>query len=231
MSKDRYYTLMASLPALPPLFSEGKPPCSRYHLEERLRMLEEEDARELGALGKVMLWSNLPLEISDLEVVSMAETVINEIRSPALREIAVWRLELRTVISAIRRRAAGEAVPEKREPWGYGHWTRTLERNWSKSDFGLAGALPWIPEFTELIEKMDSLAFEKSLLDLVWTYLSRRRLGHHFDFEAVAIYCQRWDVISRWTLYDSKDAAARFDELMEASWGRYAEDMERALRN
>ena len=192
-------------------------------------MLEPEDARELDALGRLMMWSSLPLEISDEEVVAMAEKVTHEIRSPLLKEVAEWRIELRTVIAAIRRRAAGEPPPTSGEIWGFGRWTRALESNWAKSDFGLSGALPWISEFNERIEKMDSLGFEKSLLRLVWTYLSRKAEGHYFDFEAVALYAQRWDVLHRWTMYDSTDAAKRFEELMEASWGPYADELDQAL--
>ena len=229
MRTDRYYTLVASLPALPPLFSERRPPLSRYSLEQRLRMLEPDDARALNRLGRLMMWSRLPLEISDQEMVAMAEAVISEIRSPLLREVAEWRFELRTVVAAIRRRAAGEPPPAKGEVWGFGRWTRTLERNWGKGDFGLAGALPWIIDFNDRIEKMDSLGFEKSLLQLVWTYLSRQAEGHHFDFEAVALYAQRWDVIHRWSMYDATDAAKRFDELLKASWGSYTDELEKAL--
>ena len=96
-------------------------------------------------------------------------------------------------------------------------------------DFGLSGALPWIPEFNERIEAMDSLGFEKSLLHLVWTHLTRRAEGHYFDFDAVALYAQRWDIIHRWSMYDATDAAKRFDELMHASWGSYADELDRAL--
>lgn len=231
MGTDRYYTLMASLPALPPLFSERRPPCSRYSLEERLRMLEPEDARDLEQLGRLMMWASLPLEITDREVVAMAETVTREIQSPLLREVAEWRIELRTVVAAIRRRAAGEPAPGKDEVWGFGRWTRTLGQNWGKTDFGLSDALPWISEFNERIEKMDSLGFEKSLLQLVWKYLSRQAEGHYFDFEAVALYVQRWDVIHRWSMYDATDAARRFDELMKASWGGYSEELARVLRH
>lgn len=231
MGTDRYFTLMASLPALPPLFSERRPPCSRYRLEERLRMLESEDARDLEQLGRLMMWASLPLDISDRDVVAMAKTVTREIESSLLREVAEWRIELRTVVAAIRRRAAGEPAPAKDEVWGFGRWTRILEKNWQKTDFGLSDALPWIVEFNERIEKMDSLGFEKSLLQLVWTYLSRKAEGHYFDFEAVALYVQRWDVIHRWSMYDATDAAKRFDELMRASWGGYTEELEKALRN
>lgn len=231
MREDRYYTLMASLPALPPLFSERRPPCSRYSLEQRLQMLEPDDAEELAALGRLMMWASLPLDISDREVVALAEEVTREIRSPVIQEVTRWRMELRTVVAAIRRRAAGEPAPAKSEIWGFGRWTRALAQNWGKSDFGLSDALPWIPDFNDRIEKMDSLGFERALLQLVWTYLSRKAEGHYFDFEAVALYTQRWDVIHRWSMYDAADAAKRFDELMKASWGGYTDELESALRN
>jgi len=194
-------------------------------------MLEPDDARILDGLGRLMMWASLPLEISDREVVAMAETVTREIRSPLLRRVVEWRLELRTVVAAMRRRAAGEPAPAKGEVWGFGRWTRALERNWGKSDFGLSDALPWIPHFNERIEKTDSLGFEKSLLQLLWTYLSRKAEGHYFDFEAVALYVQRWDVIHRWSMYDAADAAKRFDELLSASWGAYTDELEKALGN
>lgn len=230
MRSDRYYTLMASLPALPPLFSEKRPPLSRFGLEQRLRMLEPDDARTLERFGKLMMWSRLPLEISDQEMVEMALSVTGDIESPLLREVAFWRLELRTVVAALRRRAAGEPAPSKDEVWGIGRWTRTLELNWAKTDFGIGAALPWVGDFNEKIEKMDSLGFERSLLQLVWTYLSRKAEGHYFDFEAVALYAQRWDVIHRWSIYDAADAAKRFDELMTASFRSYADELEIALR-
>jgi hypothetical protein len=231
MGIERYYTLMASLPALPPLFSERQPPLSRYSLEQRLRMLEADDAHMLARMGRLLLWSRLPLEITDQEMVEMAASVIDEIDNPLLHEVAQWRLELRTVVAALRRRAAGEPAPAKGEVWGFGRWTRTLELNWGKSDFGLAGALPWVVDFNDRIEKMDSLGFERSLLQLVWTYLSRKAEGHYFDLEAVALYAQKWDVIHRWSVYDATDAAKRFDELMQASWGAYTDELEKALRH
>ena len=40
MRADRYYTLMAALPALEPLGAEERPPCSRVRLDKLLGMLE-----------------------------------------------------------------------------------------------------------------------------------------------------------------------------------------------
>jgi hypothetical protein len=221
MGSKRYYMLMASLPALAPLFSEKQTPISRRRLEKRLTMLEPDDARELAAMEDLMHWHRLPLERSDREIVESAERLVPSIRSPLLREVAQWRIELRTVVAALRRRAAGEPAPTTTEKWGYGRWVQTIERNWGRSDFGLSSALPWVEEFHQLIEKGDSLGVERSIGSTVWEYLSRAAVGHYFDFEAVALYVLRWDVIHRWTVYDGQEAQKRFNEMLEEALGEY----------
>ena len=225
MRRDRYYTLMAALPALEPLAAEERPPCSRVHLERLLRMLEPEDAEQLSTLEGIMFFDRLSFDLTDQEIVENAEAALATIRSPLLREVAEWRLSVRTVVAALRRRHAGGAAPERGERWGFGRWTRAIERGWNKRDFGLGGALPWIEEFAGLVEREDAVELEKRLLILVWRYLSRKAEGHHFDFEAVALYVLRWDLLRRWTSQDPAAARQRFDDLMKASWGRHAGEL------
>ena len=62
MRRDRYYTLMAALPALEPLTAEERPPCSRVHLEKLLRMLEPEDAEQLSTLEGIMFFDRLAFD-------------------------------------------------------------------------------------------------------------------------------------------------------------------------
>jgi hypothetical protein len=217
----RYYTLMASLPALAPLFSEKQTPISRRRLEKRLMMLEPDDARELASMEDLMHWHRLPFDLTDREIVERAERVVPSIRSPRLREVAQWRIELRTVVAALRRRAAGEPAPPPTEKWGYGGWVRTIERHWAKSDFGLSSPLPWVEDLRQLVEQGDALGVERAVGSLVWQHLSRAAVGHYFDFEAVALYVLRWDVIHRWTGYDGQEARVRFDEMLDEGLGEY----------
>ena len=100
---------------------------------------------------------------------------------------------------------------------------RHIERNWSTSDFGIGAVLPWLPEFNRLIEEGDSLAFERELLGLSWTYMSRAAQGRFFTFEAVALYVLRWELIARWTDYDGTRARERFDHLVNEGLGDYKE--------
>jgi len=168
MRADRYYTLMAALPALEPLAEEERPPCSRVHLERLLRMLEPEDAEQLSTLEGIMFFDRLSFDLTDREIVEGAEAALATIRSPLLREVAGWRLSVRTVVAALRRRHAGAPAPERGETWGFGHWTRAIERSWARRDFGLGGALPWVEEFAGLVEREDAVELEKRTLILVW---------------------------------------------------------------
>lgn len=218
----RYYMLVASLPPLPPLFSNVRTPISRLRLEERLnRMLEPDDLRELLEVERLMFWNCLPFERTDAEIVRQAERVVPAIRSPVLREAALWRTEMRSVLAALRRRAAGEPAPHLSEKWGYGRRVGNVVRNWSKPDFGLSALMPWVEEWKRLVEQKDALALDRSINRVVWDTFGRMADGHYFDFESVAIYVLRWDVIHRWVSYDSKKADERFERLVEEGLADY----------
>ena len=219
----RYYMLVASLPYLPPLFAANKPPMSRERLEGRLDMLIDEDRRELMVIEDMMHWDRLPLDISDSDVIERAEKVIPTLRSQRLREMATWRMEIRTIVAALRRRAAGGAPASANERWGYGKWVWHIEQNWSRPDFGLANAVPYVVPFQQLIDLRDALALERAILNTVYKELSRLRDLHPFDFESVALYVLMWDIIARWTGHDKERAQERFDLLVGEGLGDFAD--------
>jgi hypothetical protein len=215
--------LVASLPYLPPLFAANKPPMSRERLEGRLDMLADEDRRELTAIEDLMRFARLSLDTSDREAIERAERVIPGIRSDRLRQVATWRMELRTIVAALRRRVAGSSPAKTSERWGYGRWVWHIEQNWTRPDFGLAHAVPYVVRFQQLIEQRDALAMERALLGTVYRELARVRDFHNFDFESVALYVLMWDIIARWTRYDKERAQERFDLLVGEGMGEYAD--------
>ena len=221
MRPARYYMLMARLPPLPALFTSDDPPISRLRLNRRLEMLEPVDRAELASIEVLMRWDLLPLEMTDREILERANDVFPRIRSDVLCNVVMWRLELRTIVAALRRRALGKPAPTSEESWGYGRWVRHIEKNWMAPDFGIGAVLPWLSEFSRLIEEGDSLGFERRLLGVAWTYMSRAAHGHFFTFEAVALYVLRWDVIARWTAYDGQRARERFNRLLVDGLGDY----------
>jgi hypothetical protein len=214
---DPYVMLMASLPALGKLLSDSEPPINRERLNERLKMLSPEDFAEIDALISIVAWPRIGRDETDAEFVSRAGRVISSVRSPVLRALARERLEIRTVMAALRRRHAGEDAPGESELWGFGRHVRTIRTHWSVPDFGLSSSYPWIGAARERLEAGDVAELERIALEAAWNFGARAALEHHFDLEAVALYLLRWSLAERWARYDAGLAAARFAALLEAA--------------
>lgn len=214
--------LIASLPYHGPLFAANQPPLSRIKLEERLKMLTDEDATKLRRIENLLRWRDIPISRSDAEMVSQARALLAELEEERLKRIVEWRLEVRTVIAALRRRHRGQAAPDKQELWGYGRWVRHIARNWGESTFRLEGVYPWLGDAVSLLRNNDTVGLERLFLRNAWNHLERISVGHNFDFEAVVIYVLRWNIIERWTRYNGPLAAERFQTLVDASLGQYA---------
>ncbi|MBK1723929.1 DUF2764 family protein [Thiocystis violacea] len=211
----RYVMLLSSLPYHGPLFGAKQTPLSRIRLDQRLELLEPEDARCLEILGQLLDWPKQDRERSDAEAMRWARGQVEAITHPFARALAVWRLEYRSLIAALRRRHRGEPAPLD-AAWGFGRWLGQVRRNWSEPAFRLEGAFPWLGEANRRIETGDALGLERLLLGVVWSHLDRISDGHAFDFEAVVIYVMRWELIARWTSYDAEATERRFEALVEA---------------
>jgi hypothetical protein len=213
---NRYAMLISSLPYHGVLFGARQTPLSRIRLRQRLSLLEPADAACLRSIDELLDWSYLGRERSDEEIVARAREVIPTLRNAFVRDLVVWRLELRTLVAALRRRLRGQAAPPVHTRWGYGRWLAHVHKYWNEPHFRLERVFPWLPEAWTLLESGDTLGMERLLIGIGWEHLERLSDGHHFDFEAVLLYTQRWSLIARWTSYDGEAALARFDELVEA---------------
>ncbi len=118
---------------------------------------------------------------------------------------------------------AGQAAPGPGERWGYGRWTNVIARHWSDTDFGDQRVFPWVLEADRRLRDGDALGVDRLFMEYSWHELGRLGAGHYFDFEAVAIYVLRWDLIDRWTHYDAESARKRIVALADASLGDYQE--------
>lgn len=211
---DRYLMLITSLPAHGELFAAKQTPLSRIRLDRRLRLLEPADAEDLAKLAQLTDWHRQ--DGGDEAILARARQMLPTIGNAFALDLATWRLELRTLVAALRRRQAGGRPPSGRA-WGLGRWVPHIARYWGEPHLRLERVYPWLPEAKRLLERGDALGLERLLLGAVWAHLARIAEGHYFDFEAVVIYVARWDLVARWTGYDGDAALARFDELVEAS--------------
>lgn len=221
MDDQRYVTLMASLPYHGRLFGARQTPLSRFQLNKRLAWLEPDHAATLSSIESLLRWGrNLLLE-TDAGFLQKAREVLDNLDNELLADIVNNRLENRTLIAALRKRALGHPVPADNESWGHGRWLRVMQNHWAEPDLGLGHVYPWVVDAERLLRRGDTLGLERLFMDMSWRYLARYGAGHYFDFEAVAVYVLRWDLIDRWTRYNDEEAQQRIVGLADAGLGTY----------
>jgi hypothetical protein len=219
----KYAMLLASLPRHPlDLFSAKHATLSSIQLQRRLDLLDAHDAADLARIESILYWSEHRMG-SDADVIAQGEALLTEIRNDFLRQVIMWRLEQRSILSALRRRRLGLPRPQPKSLWGFGQWLPYIEANWDSPDFGLSRRIPWVVPMQELLAADKTLELEKLVLNLIWNHYARQKHNHFFDFEAVVIYVFRWDIINRWLHYNNAGAVARFDELVQDGLGAFAE--------
>ena len=215
MAGTEYVQLVASLPTLGPILAAKTAPINRVRLQARLqRMLRPEHLAEIQAAASILAWPRQPLLTTDADFVSNARKVIPTLRSETLRRLVHDRLEQRTVIAALRRRHAGQDAPAAGEIWGYGRYVERIRANWREPGFGLAQSLKWVLPAKDMLDRADASGLERILLEAAWRQADRLVGAHDFDFEAIALYVVRWNLLDRWTRHDAEAAAARFGTLV-----------------
>ena len=109
--RDTYTMLMSGLPSPAALFLAKRPPLSRLRLEARLRVLLPEDAEVLHLVESVLHWGELPIGMTEDEIVTRIKAAMAKIENETVRLMVRDRLELRTCMAALRRRNRGEPAP------------------------------------------------------------------------------------------------------------------------
>jgi len=220
---------MASLPALGPMLAARQVPINPARLERRLGLLEPHDRATVEEVANLLSWSRFPLISDDAVFVRKAIQVVPTLSGPTLAELVRDRLELRTVVAALRRRSAREEPPSSDLVWGFGRFTSRIRDNWREPALGVQSAFPWVTAARDALEKQDAVALERIVLEAAWNKASRLAVRHDFDVEAVALYLVRWHLLERWTRYDAEAAAARFTVLVESALAAAPENLTEAL--
>lgn len=217
--KKHYHTLIASLPHLPHFEQAERLPINRRRLERRLAMLDTPDCETVHQAESFLAWQAQPAGRGDEGFVADYRRLRATITNPVLAGMLDRRLAIRTVVGALRRRAAGRPAPERGSAWGVGPWLRRIEQRWQQPDFGLAAVLPWLPEVRGRLERHDYAGLERLLMNLVWRDLQRIEEAHRFGFPAVLAYRFKWDMVQRRLDYDAEKAGARLDALTDEALG------------
>lgn len=219
---DAYVMLISSLPKPEALFVAKQTPLSRIRLDERLRVLTADDATTLKLVENALDWRQLPITVSEQDVIDRGRTALSRIDNETLQLIIRDRLEIRTCVAALRRRSRGEGPPVHGASWGFGRWVGHITRHWTEPGFRLDGVFPWLRDAEGLMAADDTIALERLILDQSYKQLQRLAGGHMFNFEAVVIYVLKWSIVDRWARYNGEAAMRRFDDLTRAGLGTHA---------
>jgi hypothetical protein len=210
--RRRYYQLVASLPALPDFRQSKLLPMSRRRLEERLSLLHADDLDELVRTERLVSWHRQPVSRTNEQIAGMYQEVVAHNRTPELLNIVDFRMNIRTLMVALRLKRQGKSAPSGQ--WGTGPYTRVIESRWADAEFGLSAAFPWIVEAQVFLEQGDALGLETLMMGESWKKLSQISDAHPFGFEQVFAFVYKWDILHRWLSYDAEKARERFEELI-----------------
>jgi len=215
MTRQPYYTLLASLPPLPRFDQAERLPISGERLRQRLRMLNPNDARLLEKAVAFLTWQKDGQRLTDSEMVTRFEKMAESVSSPSLKGFFDFPLDQRTIMVALRRRHQGLNRPSGKEPWGVGQYVRHIERNWDAPHFRLGSRCPWISRAKLYLEKDEVLNLDRLLKNMLWDHLDRSVPAHDFGFRAAMSYRMKWDMVDQWLTHDVKKAGERFQDLVE----------------
>lgn len=206
--------LLSSLPALPH-FSRAKAlPISAERLRTRLGMLDPDDAATLSLSWDFVRWRRGAAAVTDAQLVERFERLGDSPRERLVRECVRPRLEVVTVLAALRRRRDGEAAAPGAK-WGIGDTVVTITRRWSHLDFGLAHRMPWLPRARALLEQDEFLELEALVSTIAWQQLEQIDHGSAYALRNVIAYLLKWDILERWLSLDPARAAIRFESLLD----------------
>ena len=213
---DSYITLVSSLPYLPPFEKAERSPITRLRLEQRLHILEADDARQLAIAEALVSWRmSLAKPKTDKEMVLRYRTAMQKITQPALREFIEIRIDQQTILAGLRQRHVGLGSPIVEPVTVASRWAGFIASHWDASDFKLAAVYPWIPKAQSYLEANDARGLDSLLMNIIWQRLSRISETNRFGFEAVFAFVFKWDILQAWLARDAAKATSRFQELIK----------------
>lgn len=215
MTRQPYYTLLASLPPLPRFDRAERLPISAERLQQRLRMLNSDDAEVLERAAVFLTCQKDAQRLTDSEMVDRFEKMADSMSTPRLKALFNFPMDQQTIMAALRRRQQGSKRPSDKEPWGVGQYVGHIMRNWNAPHFNLATVYPWIPKAKLHLESGEVLTLDKLLKEVLWNHLDSIVPSYDFGFPAVISYRMKWDMLDQWLGHDAEKARKRFEELVK----------------
>ncbi len=215
MYEKNYTTLICSLPHLVNPFRYQSHTITLVQLEKRIKMLAYDDYVRVGQLRDLFYWGRLRLNLEETRLVRRATRFVDSLPYPQVREWLNWRMDVRSILSAMRQRKSGKPAPTT-NMWGFGSHRRQIQTNWASTCFKLEHRYPFLPEANQLLQSGESLKLERLLLESIWRYYQQQTPHYPYGFSALVLYLAKWDLVDRWQRYDYHLGAKRFESLVNA---------------
>lgn len=205
-----YYTLIASLPALPRQFDNGPIPITAATLQRRVSMLDDDDQRIVRQLAGFFRWDRQPRDRSDADVRDTHQRLNRDIRNPFVAQLVEHRFEMRTLVAAVRCQRSGLSPPELPNlPLSL--W---IQQHWDQPRFRLDDRFHWLPRFCDALDDGKPERGQWHLFTELWSHWSRLNERFNFTFESFVLYLARWEILHRWASQNAVSGQQRFDDLV-----------------
>lgn len=221
-----YYTLIASLPAMPTDFRQPHVPISRPRLEDRLSMLDSESLAFVELLFSLMAFDTSAAEHCDPVRRSLFEKLIETQPNQATRHLIDLLFDSWDIAAAIRARQHN-----KKPPPMLGQYADHIRRFWQHPQFNLGLRFSWINKVDQRLKNGEIVQAENEIYQAVWQLLRRQAEQYPFTLAALVTYLIQWHLVSRWSVRDEKIGINRFTSLLEEAIDGYDTLFENATAN
>jgi len=208
-----YYTLVTCLPWLPEQMEKcTQLPLSRIALNRRLTLLSEEDQQSL-AIAEALYHPSVTEVQPDRERVQQWQKQIAELPSLVLQELVTQRLEVQTLLAALRYRKRPNTSAE--HFYGYGRLTEWIKSHWKEPLFALETQIEPLEQWGELFNHEHTGDLQHQMDRYFWQQLLAVERSHHFSIETVVSFVLRWGIAERRLKSDADTALVDFHTLSD----------------
>ncbi|TVQ68756.1 MAG: DUF2764 family protein [Oceanospirillales bacterium] len=208
-----YYTLVTCLPWLPEQMEKcTQLPLSRIALNRRLTLLNAEDQQSL-AIAEALYHPSVTKVQPDRERVQQWQKQIAELPSLVLQDLVTQRLEVQTLLAALRYRKRPNTSAE--HFYGYGRLTEWIKSHWKEPLFGLETQIEPLEQWGELFNHEHTGDLQHQMDRYFWQQLLAVERSHHFTIETVVSFVLRWGIAERRLKSDADAALVDFQTLSD----------------
>lgn len=208
-----YYTLVTSLPWLPEQMEKcTQLPLSRIALNRRLSLLSDEDQNNLS-VAEALYHPTITEVQPDRERVQQWQKQIAALKSPVIQQLITQRLEIQTLLAALRYRKRPNTSAE--HFYGYGRLTEWIKNHWKEPLFALEGQIEPLEKWGELFNHEHTGDLQHHIDRYFWQQLLAEERNHHFTIETVVSFVLRWGIAERRLKSDADAALVDFQTLSD----------------